>query len=74
VVTLELAYDNLTYDEVNALLKQKTFSYWTPKNDTVWVLKNYSHKGKKFDDIWFVYSDSVLYTSYVKSHMLYFCP
>jgi hypothetical protein len=73
-ITLDLAYDNLTYDELHRLVSSKTYSTWYVPNDTIWVMKDYSHNGKVFEDIYFVSKDSVLATSYVKSYMPYYCP
>jgi hypothetical protein len=69
VITLELAYDNLNYDEIHALVREKTYSIWIAPKDTIWVLKDY----KKLPDMYFVYSDSVLQSSYVKSYVPYYC-
>jgi hypothetical protein len=70
VITLELAYDNMTYDEIHALVREKTFTTWYAPNDTVWILKDY----KRLPDMYVVYSDSILMTSNVKSYEPYYCP
>jgi hypothetical protein len=70
VITLDLAYDNMNYDEIHALVKELTYSVWIAPNDTAWVLKDY----KKLPDMYFVYSDSIRMTSKVKSYEPYYCP
>ena len=70
VITLELAYDHYTYDEIHALVKELTYSKWVVPKDTIWVLKDY----KRLPDMYLVSSDSVLQISYVKSYAPYYCP
>jgi hypothetical protein len=70
VITLELAYDNMTYDEIHALVRELTYSVWYAPNDTIWVLKDY----KRLPDMYLVSSDSVRMTSVVKSFVHYYCP
>jgi hypothetical protein len=69
-IILNLAYDNLNDDERLSLIDDKTFSKWVAPFDTIWVLKDYP----RLPDMYFVYADSILFTSFVKSAVPYVCP
>ena len=71
---LDLIYDNMNYDQIDAVIESLTFSKWVEPNDTIWILKKYKNAENQILNIFYVYPDSIFYKSYVKSAIPYYCP
>jgi hypothetical protein len=73
-LTLDVVYNNISYDQRQAIIKRLTFTRWVIPNDTTWVLRHYMNSNNQVFNIFYVYEDSVLYQSYVKSALPVYCP
>jgi hypothetical protein len=74
IVTLDLAFDNKSYDEIHQIQREMTYSKWVSSNDTIWLLRNYMEYTGKIRNVYYVYPDSTLVESYVKTALPYHCP